>query len=105
MNLVDKNASENGANRKRDVWLCDIENAIAYGKNVSGLQWSVKKQLGKSNGLYVREFYAAFTARRGDAAFQRPWQSLQSHLEDQRKVASSVLIDSSSLLILRKCVA
>ncbi|KRZ18743.1 hypothetical protein T11_2706 [Trichinella zimbabwensis] len=29
------------------VRLCDIENAIGYGKNVSGLQWSVKKQLGK----------------------------------------------------------
>ncbi|KRZ42777.1 hypothetical protein T4C_6054 [Trichinella pseudospiralis] len=29
------------------VCLCNIENAIVYGENVSGLQWSVNKQLGK----------------------------------------------------------
>ncbi|KRY07898.1 hypothetical protein T12_13386 [Trichinella patagoniensis] len=70
------------------VWLCDTENAIGNGKNVSGLKNTVKLQLGKTVGdalVYMTEkLCATFTARRGDTATQRPWQSLQSCFENKK---------------------
>ncbi|KRZ51157.1 hypothetical protein T02_14083, partial [Trichinella nativa] len=79
---------------KSQVWLCDTENAIGNGKNVSGLKNTVKLQLGKTVGdalVYMTgKLCATFTAKRGDTAIQRPWQSLQKPPETDS--AEDVLI-------------
>ncbi|KRX68912.1 hypothetical protein T09_2802 [Trichinella sp. T9] len=76
------NRSDSTRHHRSQVWLCNTENAIGNGENVSGLKNTVKLQLGKTVGdalAYMTEkLCATFTARRGDTATQRPWQSLQN---------------------------